>query len=101
MRFDLLMLMVLLSLSGCNTYPPPDELNSGYTTCQTDDECVVVELGCCTACNGGTAVAVRTDQADEVADIYSERCGNGVDCTQRACDPLEAVCQVDTCILLE
>lgn len=89
-----------LLATGCllgDDYPPPDPLPAEYTTCGSEADCVVVELGCCDECNGGTAVAVRADQEAEVADLYSERCGNGTACTEMGCAPWVVTCEAGTC----
>ncbi|MEL6349550.1 MAG: hypothetical protein AAFV53_40985 [Myxococcota bacterium] len=92
-------LALMLFLFACNNYPPPDPLESELTDCSADEECVVVELGCCDACNGGTAVAVNKAQEDETRDRYSERCGLNYACTLMACGSLDAVCDDGTCVL--
>lgn len=93
--------IALLALTGClfdnPNYPPPEPLPAELTTCSVDEDCVIVELGCCGSCNGGTAVAVRADRQDEVETTYAENCVGGTSCTMMACPPLEAACIDDTC----
>lgn len=79
-------------------YPPELPLDPSLTTCQKDDDCVIVELGCCDACNGGFAVAVSADARGDVIEEYSESCPVNVACTLRACPPLVPRCDVDTCV---
>ena len=95
MRWTMLLPLAL----GCfgDDYPPPDPLPSEYTTCEADEDCVVVELGCCDECNGGLAVAVRADQEATVTDLYSERCGECTACTEMGCAPWVVTCQDGTC----
>jgi hypothetical protein len=92
---------MLLLLSACfvNEYPPPDPLPAEYTSCEVDEDCVVVSLGCCDHCNGGEARAANTANEDEVRDLYSERCGPRYSCTLMGCSQLEATCAEGTCTL--
>ncbi len=88
---------------GCGNpaYPPTQPLEVDLRACQVDEECTIVELGCCDECNGGTAVAVTIGQEEAALDEFGEaRCGSVV-CTRLACQPLiprcssEGLCVVD------
>jgi hypothetical protein len=92
------MLVAGSSMVGCgDDYPPPDPLPAEYTACEADADCVVTELGCCDECNGGFAVAVRSDRQAEVVDLYSERCGGDTACTEMGCQPWVVTCDAGTC----
>lgn len=90
--------VLLLSFAACNpNYPPPDELPAEYTACDTAEDCVIVELGCCDACNGGEARSVAADQAAAVADEFAEVCVGDTSCTLIGCAPLETTCNAGVC----
>lgn len=82
-------------------YPPPSPLDAEFTGCEVDEDCVVVELGMCDACNGGTAVAVGTASELAVADQYAECVPDTGEwgCTAMACPPLYATCDAGACTL--
>lgn len=99
---DLRAPFLLLALTACGYPPPPaDELPEEYVTCAAPDECQVVEFGCCDACNGGEARAIRKDHADEARRRYQESCAFGVTCTLVACAPLRATCTDGRCALAQ
>jgi hypothetical protein len=94
----------MVGLAACGVFPNPNyppelPLDPALTQCTIAGDCTVVELGCCDACNGGVAVAVRSDARGDVIDEYSEACGPTVACTLMGCPPLEAVCDAGTCTL--
>lgn len=95
----MLILLAAAGLIGCSNpeYPPPDPLPDPYTRCAGSEDCVIVELGCCDACNGGTAVSVNAKSEAEVRDRYAESCGNNQACTLMACAPWEPTCDDRTC----
>ena len=101
MRSFLLLLastFLWLATLGCNAeFPPPDELPVEYTACDAPEDCVVVELGCCDACNGGEARSVSVDQADAAVERYAEVCGMGTACTEIGCSPWETTCDAGVC----
>ncbi|MDH5673112.1 MAG: hypothetical protein OEZ06_13235 [Myxococcales bacterium] len=78
-------------------YPPPMPLDAQYTACGDVSECEVLELGCCDACNGGTAVAVHKEHAADVMERHSERCGASTACTSIGCAPWELSCEQGVC----
>ncbi len=90
--------------------PPPTPIPATLTTCETpdpadptetDEQCVVLQLGCCDHCNGGRAVAVRADAADDVQATYVESCTPGTACTEMGCAPLTAECIEDRCVTVQ
>lgn len=103
MKNLLFLILVACGTSSAEPWDPPSqtELRSEFTDCADGATCVVVELGCCDACNGGLAVAVRQDQATAVADEHGEICDEPVACTEMACAPLTAECDSDVCTLVE
>jgi hypothetical protein len=80
---------------------PPTPIPATFMTCEEAEDCVVLELGCCDHCNGGRAVSVRVDSADDVQATYAESCTPGMACTQRGCAPLTADCAQGQCITVE
>jgi len=97
-----LALLVLASgLAACSTtnpdYPPPSPLDTTYTSCEVPEDCVIVSLGCCDACNGGTEVSVNTQSAQTVRDLYSETCAGQLVCTDLGCAPTLATCDAGVC----
>lgn len=114
MRLMILPFLATLALVACgdsepddgtdacgSEYPPPASLDAAYTECVTDEDCVVLELGLCDQCNGGEAVAVNGARELDVADRYSECVPDTENwaCTEMACPPLSAACDVGTCTL--
>ena len=72
-----------------------------WTACENAGDCVVLELGCCDHCNGGTALAVnKTFQAEALAALRARDCDE-TDCTTLACGPVQPTCTAGTCGLEE
>ena len=90
---------LLVSACGNPSYPPELPLDEELTTCTADEDCVVVQLGCCDACNGGVAVSARADRAEDVRGEFAEAGCATVDCTLMDCPPLLATCPATTCTL--
>ena len=76
---------------------PPSALDAATTSCTEPSDCVVVELGCCDACNGGFAVAVNTASAAQVRADHAQDCGEGMACTEMACPDWVVTCDDGTC----
>ncbi len=103
MRPLLLLTTAVLALAalGCNPeYPPPAELPAEYTACDAPEDCVVVELGCCDACNGGEARSVSADQVAPVEERYAEVCQPGTACTEIGCPAWQTTCEDNVCGLV-
>jgi hypothetical protein len=109
MRFLLVLLVACGGVApgggteACETeYPPPAELDAAYTVCEVDDDCRVVELGVCDACNGGTAVAVNGASEGTVFDLYAQ-CEPDEEwgCTEMACAALIPLCEAGSCVMEE
>lgn len=70
--------------------------------CAANEDCVVLELGCCDRCSPGSLLAINT-QYKEVAESYFR----GGDCSEAACGTADCavnyspVCDVGTCARLE
>src|SRR5690349_15601975 len=66
---------------------------AGAAECKADDECVVVETGCCDHCNGGKAQAFPK----------GKEAGHGptgctdIACTEMACGPALPKCEAGKC----
>lgn len=55
-------------------------------SCVTDDECSVVEMGCCDHCNGGWQLAVNRDLVVEAKAQWQDLdCATEVACPETAC----------------
>ena len=91
MKWFPVVFLTACSLSG-NRFPPELPLESEFATCEVDTDCVIVELGCCDACNGGLAVASNVASREEVERLYSERCRGNVGCTLIGCPGSTAEC---------
>jgi hypothetical protein len=93
---------IAASLAGCKKQAPEGPVLSPTfderQSCGGDDDCAVVEIECCDACNGGTAVGVHKDHAADVRKEYvaADRC-EGTACTLMACPTPVAVCEAGRC----
>lgn len=85
------------SASTNPAYPPNLPLAADLIACSTPADCVVVELGCCDACNGGLAVAVNQGSLTEVTEDYSQDCTTPQTCTEMGCAPWELTCDEGAC----
>ncbi len=97
MKTTLLALALLLAACINAGYPPPAIVPPEYTACESAADCVVVELGCCDACNGGEARSVNAEHEDEVRTRYSEVCSIGMGCTEMGCAPWQTTCEDNIC----
>ena len=84
--------------SGPGTPPNPGPGFDERQACAVDSDCAVVEIECCDHCNGGTAVGVHRDSADEITAQYrpEAKCKGAV-CTEMACMPAQAICRQQRC----
>ena len=99
--------LLLFSL-GCTSssstvWTPPEQesLTVGWTDCSDGETCVLIELGCCDHCNGGSALSVRADAAAEAEEAFAETCDGTEDCTLMGCGELSAACEDGSCVLLQ
>jgi hypothetical protein len=83
------------SFGECATVRPPDPVL--WNSCRVASDCALVELGCCDHCNGGRAVSVNREYADEVRETMSDACGEGHACTLMGCPAIEPVCREGMC----
>lgn len=90
---------VALGALGCanSSYPPEQPLELEFRACFENEDCTIVELGCCDECNDGFAVAVKIGEEEAVLDEYGERGCGSVECTQLGCNPLVARCVSNLC----
>lgn len=75
----------------------------GWNLCDNDDDCQIVELGCCDHCNGGRVIAANKNAAAMVRFEQGDFCELGKNgetpvCTQMACEPELARCDQGRCI---
>jgi hypothetical protein len=82
------------SMTPLATEPMPEPMFA----CLTDEDCTVVELGCCDACNGGWQLSVNTKHVDHATqELHESDCGTTA-CTRMACvDALSPVCDGGLC----
>ncbi len=80
-------------VEGTCTYDVVDE----WDVCEIDDDCTIVELGCCDYCNGGRAVAANKGFEDFVKNTLGEECEEETMCTLMACAPLLTRCTDGNC----
>jgi hypothetical protein len=88
---------------GPTFFPPlvPPEPDAMFV-CGTNEDCVVIELGCCDHCNGGSLLAVNLASMDAAHDRFRQSDCAGVDCSERGCGwDYEPVCDRGTCARLE
>lgn len=70
--------------------------------CVGNEDCVVLEVGCCNHCNGGSLVAVNLASTATASSTFHERGCAETTCTERNCDwDYQAVCDAGTCARLE
>lgn len=94
------LLLLLFLLAACTpnaAYPPPDVLDAEYTACDAPEDCVVLELGCCDACNGGEARSVNSEHEDTVRTLYTQSCVFVDGCTEIGCNDWETTCEDNVC----
>jgi hypothetical protein len=80
-------------LEGICTY----DVVESYDECIGDDDCTIVEVGCCDHCNGGRAVAANKGLIDWVTENLGEDCEEENMCTLMACAPLLSRCTQGKC----
>lgn len=75
----------------------PAWLGDPMFACMTDDDCTVLELGCCDKCNGGWQLSVNTRHAEAATRTWAEQqCDTG--CTTLECPvTLAPVCDGGVC----
>jgi hypothetical protein len=79
---------------GTSTLPGADvKPDSSHQACQTEGDCVVVEVACCDHCNGGQAEAFNKAHADS---HRPQNCQNTA-CTRRGCGAATAACVNNLC----
>jgi hypothetical protein len=77
----------------------PSGAEDPLVACEDDDDCELVELGCCDRCNGGWVMSFAKATATEARSRWREPgCGRMVHCTSLGClDHARAVCDAGTC----
>ena len=68
-----------------------------WQACEADEDCTVVELGCCDHCNGGRTTATHKDFAEEIKEIMGDECEEDHACTLIGCAPVLARCNGGRC----
>jgi hypothetical protein len=81
-------MLACCSSGGCSPAPaneplPLSELKA-YRACQTDEQCVWVQNGCCDCANDGEDIAVARDKQAAFRALFSCK---GVGCTEVAREP--------------
>jgi hypothetical protein len=84
--------------SGYEIYPGVT-VDEAWVDCRVEDDCVIVEAGCCDHCNGGAMTAVARPYADRARQLLA-RTACESPCTTVSCDTPEAhrlVCMTRAC----
>ncbi len=71
----------------------PEGAGGNDEACETDSDCVAVEMACCDHCNGGSVAAFHRDHADK----HRKKGCEEVMCTMRACGEAVAKCEQHRC----
>jgi hypothetical protein len=91
---------------GTYEVAPRLKVPESWVDCDTEDDCTIVEAGCCNHCNGGVITAVNTKFAKKLRPLL-ERFGcaaGGSGCAARSCDAPtdhEIVCMTRACIIVD
>lgn len=70
-----------------------------WVDCRTEEDCAIVEAGCCDHCNGGGITTVNRAYAAQAREKL-EGVGCGTKCTKKACDAASShllVCMTRAC----
>ena len=70
-----------------------------WVDCRTEEDCAIVEAGCCDHCNGGGITTVNRAYAAQ-AHKKLEGVGCGTECTKKVCDAASShqlVCMTRAC----
>lgn len=91
----------IAALAGCKKKAEGPVVSPTFDerqACTVDDDCAIVQIECCDACNGGTAVGVHKDVAADVRKEYvpAGSC-EGTACTLMACPEPEPICREGRC----
>jgi len=78
-------------------FPPGVDPEQAWFECESDDQCVVLEMGCCDHCNGGWLMTLNEIYAAEALATYKEKDCEGILCTKMACSQKEGVCVDGMC----
>jgi hypothetical protein len=80
---------------------PAEGADDKMFACASDDECVVMEMGCCDHCNGGWRLSVNKTHGEAASTKYHDKDCSGA-CTERGCDWATApVCHQGACAMTE
>jgi hypothetical protein len=95
-------LMFAACSQGRSATPPADDdaianLSGPVVECTKDEDCVVVEIGCCDHCNGGEVASVNVAYAEEVEEYHTGDCGDQIMCTMMACPDELPRCREGEC----
>ena len=114
MRYNSFLLFILLSLlffisacgfpGGFSGFSSNKPLSDGSTSCNTANDCVLVDVDCCGCASDGEAIAVHKLQKDAHNKALSARCGNPAErmCLRRfRCSEYEVQCQNSQCVAIE
>ena len=101
MRTLWITLVALVLVAGCKKQEAAPVVSPTFDerqACGADEDCAVVQIECCDACNGGTAVGVHKDNAGDVRKEYvpAGSC-DGKTCTLMACPEPVAICRSGRC----
>lgn len=93
------------------TIHPGVDVTEDWVDCRTEDDCAIVEVGCCDHCNGGAITAVNRAYAERARELIARAtCGGRCSgpactgCTKKACDAAtshELVCMTRACHIVD
>ena len=94
---------VAASPADSATTPAPDVVAApdgagaeNLTACHLDEDCVLIEVGCCDHCNGGKLMSVNVKAKPEALAKYKAKDCKGKKCTLMGCMP-----KVPSCVLAQ
>jgi hypothetical protein len=68
-------ILVAVLLTACRSNPPGKPgVDPSVVACQTNDDCVLVEMECCDSCNGGVAWSVNANHAEAARSRHGTTC---------------------------
>ena len=70
---------------------------SAWTACESNSDCVAVELACCDHCNGGKLGGFHKTHAAAAKQALGQAPCDGVACTEKACGSAIARCEAGAC----
>jgi hypothetical protein len=84
-----------------NRFEPSPRVDPMFA-CVVNSDCVVLEMGCCDHCNGGSLLSFNSAYTSVAIDRHHERFCDDDTCTERVCfDSITPICDKGMCARLE